>query len=193
MGNDDDLIVLAAGVEDGEIAAASGNNPIEVRQSTVADGGDVDVGGVTGGGRGGGFDGNSRVWTMRDLMTKYPEYRGYANSGLSNFAWAQAVQNKPLSEGLGKEYETREGGGGGGDKIVIEDSDDEKEEGELEEGEIDLDSTRDDEMETESLVVLTSVADEVEDDRVHKERELETKVKLIRDVLESTSLVQAQM
>lgn len=190
MGNDDDLIVLAAGVEDGEIAAASGNNPIEVRQSTVADGGDVDVGGVTGGG---GFDGNSRVWTMRDLMTKYPEYRGYANSGLSNFAWAQAVQNKPLSEGLGKEYETREGGGGGGDKIVIEDSDDEKEEGELEEGEIDLDSTRDDEMETESLVVLTSVADEVEDDRVHKERELETKVKLIRDVLESTSLVQAQM
>ncbi|KAF2603113.1 hypothetical protein F2Q70_00025181 [Brassica cretica] len=190
MGNDDDLIVLAAGVEDGEIAAASGNNPIEVRQSTVADGGDVDVGGVTGGG---GFDGNSRVWTMRDLMTKYPEYRGYANSGLSNFAWAQAVQNKPLSEGLGKEYETREGGGGGGDKIVIEDSDDEKEEGELEEGEIDLDSTRDDEMETESLVVLTSVADEVEDDRVHKERELETKVKLIRDVLESTSLVQAQI
>ncbi|KAL0770808.1 hypothetical protein Bca101_035959 [Brassica carinata] len=170
MGNDDDLIVLAAGVEDGEIAAASGNNPIEVRQSTVADGGDVDVGGVTGGG---GFDGNSRVWTMRDLMTKYPEYRGYANSGLSNFAWAQAVQNKPLSEGLGKEYETREGGGGGGDKIVIEDSDDEKEEGELEEGEIDLDSTRDDEMETESL--------------------LETKVKLIRDVLESTSLVQAQI
>lgn len=191
MGNDDDLIVLAAGVEDGEIAAASGNASIEVRQSTVADGGDVDVGGVTGGGRGGGFDGNSRVWTMRDLMTKYPEYRGYANSGLSNFAWAQAVQNKPLSEGLGKEYETREGGGG--DKIVIEDSDDEKEEGELEEGEIDLDSTRDDEMETESLVVLTSVADELEDDRVRKERELETKVKLIRDVLESTSLVQAQM
>ncbi|CAF1820540.1 hypothetical protein HID58_059252 [Brassica napus] len=191
MGNDDDLIVLAAGVEDGEIAAASGNASIEVRQSTVADGGDVDVGGVTGGGRGGGFDGNSRVWTMRDLMTKYPEYRGYANSGLSNFAWAQAVQNKPLSEGLGKEYETREGGGG--DKIVIEDSDDEKEEGELEEGEIDLDSTRDDEMETESLVVLTSVADELEDDRVRKERELETKVKLIRDVLESTSLVQAQI
>ncbi|CAN6996342.1 hypothetical protein BRARA_E01042 [Brassica rapa] len=191
MGNDEDLIVLAAGVEDGEIAAASGNNPIEVRQSTVADGGDVDVGAVAGGGRGGGFDGNSRVWTMRDLMTKYPEYRGYANSGLSNFAWAQAVQNKPLSEGLGKEYERRESG----DKIVIEDSDDEKEEGELEEGEIDLDSgsTRDDEMENESLVVLTSVADEVEDDRVRKERELESKVKMIRDVLESTSLVQAQI
>ena len=191
MGIDEDLIVLAAGVEDGEIAAASGNNPIEVRQSTVADGGDVDVGAVAGGGRGGGFDGNSRVWTMHDLMTKYPEYRGYANSGLSNFAWAQAVQNKPLSEGLGKEYERRESG----DKIVIEDSDDEKEEGELEEGEIDLDSgsTRDVEMENESLVVLTSVADEVEDDRVRKERELESKVKMIRDVLESTSLVQAQM
>ncbi|KAG2327842.1 hypothetical protein Bca52824_010570 [Brassica carinata] len=181
MGNDDDLIVLA-GVEDGEIAAASGNASIEVKQTTAAgDGGEVDGGAVTGGGRGG-FD-NSRVWTMSELMTKYPGYRGYANSGLSNFAWAQAVQNKPLSEGLGKEYETRES-----DKIVIEDSDDEKEEGELEEGEIDLDSTVGVEMETQSIVF-----DKVEDDRVQKERDLETKVKLIRDVLESTSLVQAQI
>ncbi|KAJ0240135.1 RNA polymerase II C-terminal domain phosphatase-like 3 [Hirschfeldia incana] len=179
MGKDEDLIVLAAGVEDGEIGAAASGN-----QTTAGDGGDVDGGGVTGGR--GGFEGNSRVWTMHDLMNKYPGYRGYANSGLSNFAWAQAVQNRPLSEGLGKEYETRESGGGD-NKIVIEDSDDEKEEGELEEGEIDLDST----METESLVSV--VADEVEDDRVLKERELETKVKLIRDVLESTSLVQAQI
>ncbi|KAF8110255.1 hypothetical protein N665_0086s0091 [Sinapis alba] len=188
MGNDEDLIVLA-GVEDGEIAATSGNASIEVKQTTAGEGGDVDVGGAVtgGGGRGGGFE-KSRVWTMRDLMTKYPGYRGYATS----FAWAQAVQNKPLSEGLGMEYEMRESGG---DKIVIEDSDDEKEEGELEEGEIDLDSSTTAatrvEMETESIV-LTS-ADRVEDDRVQKERELETKVKLIRDVLESTSLVQAQI
>ncbi|CAH8389379.1 unnamed protein product [Eruca vesicaria subsp. sativa] len=179
MGKDEDLIVLA-GVEDGEISASA---PIEVNQTTAAagDGGDND-----GGGRGGGFE-SSRVWTMRDLMSKYPGYRGYANSGLSNFAWAQAVQNKPLSEGLGKEYETRES-----DKIVIEDSDDEKEEGELEEGEIDLDSSA--AMETES-VFLTSGDDKVveDDDRVQKERDLETKVKLIRDVLESTSLVQAQI
>lgn len=185
MGKDEDLIVLAAGVEDGKIGgAASGNASIE---EVKGDGGDVDGGGAVTGGRGGGFDGNSRVWTMSDLVNKYPGYRGYANSGLSNFAWAQAVQNKPLSEGLGREYETRES-----DKIVIEDSDDEKEEGELEEGEIDLDSTATRvEMDTESLVV---VADKVEDDdRVQKERDLETKVKLIRDVLESTSLVQAQM
>lgn len=185
MGKDEDLIVLAAGVEDGKIGgAASGNASIE---EVKGDGGDVDGGGAVTGGRGGGFDGNSRVWTMSDLVNKYPGYRGYANSGLSNFAWAQAVQNKPLSEGLGREYETRES-----DKIVIEDSDDEKEEGELEEGEIDLDSTATRvEMDTESLVV---VADKVEDDdRVQKERDLETKVKLIRDVLESTSLVQAQI
>lgn len=88
---------------------------------------------------------------------------------------------------MGKEYERRESG----DKIVIEDSDDEKEEGELEEGEIDLDFglIRDVEMENEFFVVLISVVDEVEDDRVWKERELESKVKMICDVLESMFLV----
>lgn len=184
MGNDENLIVLAD-VEEGEISD-SGNTSIEAKQTT-ADGGEVD-----GAGGRGGSNGNSRVWTMRDLLTKYPGYRGYANSGLYNFAWAQAVQNKPLSEGLGMDYEPRESseskGEEGDDKIVIEVSD-EKEEGELEEGEIDLESASDEklaEMETE----LSGC--KVDGDRIQKERDLEKKVKLIRGVLESTSLVEAQ-
>ncbi|CAA7025163.1 unnamed protein product [Microthlaspi erraticum] len=194
MGNDENLIVLAD-VEEGEISG-SGNTSIGVKQTpAAADGGEVD-----GGGRGG-SNGNSRVWTMRDLITKYPGYRGYANSGLYNFAWAQAVQNKPLSEGLGMDYEPRESEEGGDDKIMVEESgDDEKEEGELEEGEIDLESAAASdekldagvEMETESVVVLTSGDNKVDGDRIQKERDLENKVKLIRGVLESTSLVEAQ-
>uniref|UniRef100_A0A1J3J290 protein-serine/threonine phosphatase n=1 Tax=Noccaea caerulescens TaxID=107243 RepID=A0A1J3J290_NOCCA len=187
MGNDENMIVLAD-VEEGEISD-SGNTSIEAKQTRAAaaadaDGGEVD-GGVVAGGRGG-SNGNSRVWTMRDLLTKYPGYRGYANSGLYNFAWAQAVQNKPLSEGLGMDYEPRESSGD--DKIVIEVSD-EKEEGELEEGEIDLESASDEklaEMETEFSGC------KVDGDRIQKERDLENKVKLIRGVLESTSLVEAQ-
>ncbi|KAL1206182.1 RNA polymerase II C-terminal domain phosphatase-like 3 [Cardamine amara subsp. amara] len=194
MGNDGNLIVLAD-VEEGEIPD-SGNTSIEVKQTTVV-AGDGDV--VVAGGRGGGSNGNPRVWTMRELVNKYPAYHGYVNSGLYNFAWAQAVQNKPLNEGLGMDYEPKESSEGKSeevDKIVIDDSGDEKEEGELEEGEIDLESASDDklaarvEMETES-VNLTS-GDKVEDDCVQKERDLEKKVKLIRGVLESTSLVEAQ-
>ncbi|KAJ0585590.1 hypothetical protein HanRHA438_Chr05g0238391 [Helianthus annuus] len=108
-----------------------------------------------------------KVWTMQDLVkhqNKYQMSRNYA-PGLYNFAWAQAVQNKPLDDYL-KNLNTRSGGGdvnvdvdkqlmqlnGNGDgdnvgvkeeKIVVfisgDDGDSEKEEGELEEGEIDLD------------------------------------------------------
>lgn len=191
MGNDENLMGLAD-VEEGEIPD-SGNTEIQVKQkttTTTADvGGDVDVGGRGGGG---GSNGNSRVWTMEDLLTKYPGYRLYATSGLSNFAWSQAVQNKSLNEGLVMDYEPRES-----DKIVIEDSGDEKEEGELEEGEIDLvENASDDNLvasvdkETESVVLIS--ADKVEDDRIQKEIDLEKNVKLIRGILESTSLVEAQ-
>lgn len=206
MGNDEDLIELAD-VEEGEISDGSsqedmagkdsGSTSIEVKQTTtttVGGGGEVD-----GGRGGGGSNGNPRVWTMRDLLTKYPGYRGYANSGLYNFAWAQAVQNKPLNEALGMDYDPRESSESKneeGDRIMIEDSGDEKEEGELEEGEIDLESASDEklaarlEMETESVVL--SSGKKADDDRIHKERDLEKKVKLIRGVLESTSLVEAQ-
>ncbi|KAK4785324.1 hypothetical protein SAY86_002013 [Trapa natans] len=107
---------------------------------------------------------DSRVWTMQDLY-KYHCKRGYS-SGLYNLAWAQAVQNKPLREVFdleaqqednsnskgsspnGKENKNNAGILKEGEKVVIDVTGDEveamgmdaeKEEGELEEGEIDLD------------------------------------------------------
>ncbi|XP_023639492.1 RNA polymerase II C-terminal domain phosphatase-like 3 isoform X2 [Capsella rubella] len=128
------------------------------------------------------------VWTMGDLIKKFPSFR----SRLTSFAWAQAVKNESLSEGFVMDCEPRES-----NKIVTEDGGDEKEEGELEEGEIELLESASDENlfarveeETESAV-LASV-NKVDDDRIQKERDLEMKVKLIRAVLESTSLVEAQ-
>ncbi|KAL5760300.1 hypothetical protein ACOSP7_018813 [Xanthoceras sorbifolium] len=50
-----------------------------------------------------------RVWTMRDLYNKYPSFRGYSATGLVNFAWAQAVQNKPLNEIMAMEVDNDEG------------------------------------------------------------------------------------
>ncbi|PIA40606.1 hypothetical protein AQUCO_02500368v1 [Aquilegia coerulea] len=44
---------------------------------------------------------NSRVW-MNDL---YKYSSNYGCSGLHNFAWAQAVQNKPFNESLVREFE----------------------------------------------------------------------------------------
>ncbi|KAJ6307720.1 hypothetical protein OIU76_017504 [Salix suchowensis] len=98
---------------------------------------------------------SQKVWTMRDLYN-YQVGGGYV-SGLYNLAWAQAVQNKPLNElfveveldGSSKNTSVNRSNE---DKrtVVIDDSGDEmdavkvidieKEEGELEEGEIDLDS-----------------------------------------------------
>ncbi|XVF44377.1 hypothetical protein PTKIN_Ptkin02bG0115100 [Pterospermum kingtungense] len=49
------------------------------------------------GSKGGEANSNSRVWTMQDLC-KYP-------SVLYNFAWAQAVQNKPLNDIFVKDFE----------------------------------------------------------------------------------------
>lgn len=88
---------------------------------------------------------STRVWTMRDLY-KYPISRDYAR-GLYNLAWAQAVQNKPLDElfvmttdkSNSKQSADVESSAET-EKVIIDVDDDAKEEGELEEGEIDLDA-----------------------------------------------------
>ncbi|KAI3694128.1 hypothetical protein L1987_77089 [Smallanthus sonchifolius] len=84
-----------------------------------------------------------QLWTTQDLVKYQKQYqmsRNYA-SGLYNFAWAQAVQNKPLDDGNYK-IGVKGGDNLNKDKIVVDitgnDDDSEKEEGELEEGEIDL-------------------------------------------------------
>ncbi|VVB01994.1 unnamed protein product [Arabis nemorensis] len=145
MGNDEDLIVLGD-VEEGEISdgsskeemAGKDSGEVKLTTTTTVGGGDADG---------------------------YPGYRGYANSGLYNFAWAQAVQNKPL----GMDCDPRESKKEEGDRI----------------------SAASHETETTESVVLSS-GNKADDVRVQKERDLEKKVKLIRGVLESTSLVEAQ-
>ncbi|OMP09626.1 hypothetical protein COLO4_05290 [Corchorus olitorius] len=166
--------------------------------------------------KGGEANSNSRVWTMQDLC-KYPSvFRGYT-SGLYNFAWAQAVQNKPLNDIFVKDFEqqqdennnskrsspsssvasvnSKEDKGSSGipaDKVVIDDDSEdemeddkvvnlEKEEGELEEGEIDLDS------EPVKERVLSS-----EDGNVGSSDELEKRVNLIREVLEWITVIEAE-
>ncbi|XVE92675.1 hypothetical protein REPUB_Repub01dG0120100 [Reevesia pubescens] len=156
---------------------------------------------------------NSRVWTMQDLC-KYPSViRGYA-SGLYNFAWAQAVQNKPLNDIFVKEFdqhpqpqqdennnskrsspsslasvnskEQKGSSGNSADRVVIDDGsgfemEKDKEEGELEEGEIDLDS------EPVNERVLSN-----EDGNVGNSDELEKRVNLIRGVLEGITVIEAE-
>lgn len=142
----------------------------------------------------GGGEAAARVWTMRDLYNKYPAIcRGYG-PGLHNLAWAQAVQNKPLNEIFVMEAEqddvskrsspassvasVNSGAAAGKDdkkvveKVVIDDSGDEieKEEGELEEGEIELD--------------VESESNEKVSEQVKEEMKL-INVESIREALES--------
>lgn len=96
--------------------------------------------------------GDPRVWAVHDLYSKYPTIsRGYA-SGLYNLAWAQAVQNKPLNDIFIMELDSDANANSNSNKndndlnsnqlsskeVVVVDVD--KEDGELEEGEIDADA-----------------------------------------------------
>ncbi|KAK0574925.1 hypothetical protein LWI29_031030 [Acer saccharum] len=158
----------------------------------------------------------ARVWTMRDLYHKYPNFR-YTPSGLVNFAWAQAVQNKPLNEIMIMDVDNDEGSKRSSpsssvasvnsgvrddskkqvEKVVIDDScdeveevvvvvdvDDEKEEGELEEGEIDMDSELPEERGSEQQFVVKEERDlNNGDDSLGLS--LEKRVKSIGEALES--------
>ncbi|CAL0308322.1 unnamed protein product [Lupinus luteus] len=87
----------------------------------------------------------ARVWAVQDLYTKYPSIcSGYA-SGLYNLAWAQAVKNKPLNDIFVMDVDNsnklcsgsvKEDVGMNGQVVIDLD----KEDGELEEGEIDGDA-----------------------------------------------------
>ncbi|CAL0308321.1 unnamed protein product [Lupinus luteus] len=90
-------------------------------------------------------DSTPRVWAVQDLYTRYPSIcSGYA-SGLYNLAWAQAVQNKPLNDIFVMDVDNsnklcsgsvKEDVGMNGQVVIDLD----KEDGELEEGEIDGDA-----------------------------------------------------
>ncbi|PPD94645.1 hypothetical protein GOBAR_DD08348 [Gossypium barbadense] len=115
--------------------------------------------------KGGEANSNSRVWTMQDLC-KYPSViRGKEEKGYSGNSADRVV----IDDDTGDEMEE--------DKIVNLD----KEEGELEEGEIDLDS------EPVKERVLSS-----EDGNVGISDELEKRVNLIRGVLEGITVIEAE-
>ncbi|XP_050372945.1 RNA polymerase II C-terminal domain phosphatase-like 3 [Argentina anserina] len=130
----------------------------------------------------GGGDGGARVWTMRELYN-YPGFRGYRN-GLVNLAWAQAVQNKPLNELFVMDEQQRSSSSAvavssGNEKVVIIDSGDEMEEGELEEGEIDLDSEN-------------GKGGDMNVDREERDVVWEKRVNLLREALESLTITEAE-
>ncbi|XP_057950008.1 RNA polymerase II C-terminal domain phosphatase-like 3 [Malania oleifera] len=161
---------------------------------------------------------NARVWTMRDLY-KYRVCGGYA-SGLYNLAWAQAVQNKSLDDVLVKidrdenskrlSSNTASVSSSREDrsntdvipskevaKIVIDDSGDEKEEGELEEGEIDMDSepvqNTEEVEEGGSSNGLNITGDaEVNNLKQMEVEAVEQKVSSIREALETVTVIQAE-
>ncbi|KAI7724587.1 hypothetical protein M8C21_015448 [Ambrosia artemisiifolia] len=158
MGND--LLVSVVDAEEGEISdsdsveeiseeAFAAKNPAVIR--SVAE-----------------SNKRPRVWTMQDLVkyqNKYQMARNYA-PGLYNFAWAQAVQNKPLDHyltNLNTDTDTTTVADNGNAKIVVDLSgdDSEKEEGELEEGEIDL-------VTTEVVEIGKEGEDDNDDDDVEK-------------------------
>ncbi|KAL6957488.1 protein-serine,threonine phosphatase [Sarracenia purpurea var. burkii] len=158
-----------------------------------------------------------RVWTVRDLY-KFPISRNYA-SGLYNLAWAQAVQNKSLDEVFvktgeddsnlkrssssssesGKEQNKTNNGcsscslnvsGDGNDDAKMENvGRGEKEEGELEEGEIDLDSDVGQRVEDDGL--KENDVDAIKLDADMKENELERRVNSIREALETLTMSDA--
>ncbi|GAB2220357.1 hypothetical protein Droror1_Dr00008004 [Drosera rotundifolia] len=140
----------------------------------------------------GGRRGGERRYWMKDLYKYYPRgytaTRGYSAAGLYNLAWAQAVQNKPLNDVLVdlKPGEKSSGGGdggsgsGGGDEAVEVDS--EKEEGELEDGEIDFDGT-----ESKESGAIGGFAIDLDDDA-----EFEKEVESIRQGLEKVTVAEAE-
>ncbi|GMN49352.1 hypothetical protein TIFTF001_018513 [Ficus carica] len=154
-----------------------------------------------------------RVWTMRDLYANYPGFRGYT-TGLYNLAWAQAVQNKPLNEIFITDVDPDESSrvvlsstvNSGGreekngvkevEKVVIDDSGDEMEEGELEEGEIDLES----EPAEKAIAVEVGAEGDSNCDPANvggleidsRREELEKRVDLIRETLATVNVVDAE-
>ncbi|CAI8592093.1 unnamed protein product [Vicia faba] len=145
-------------VEEGEISDTASVEEISEEDFKKPDGVKVNVSNSDTAATGAG--GNSRVWAVQNLYSKYPTIsRGYA-AGLYNLAWAQAVQNKPLNDIFVMELDgdskanananSNNSSGNNNDddlnmalKEVVVVDDDDKEEGELEEGEIDGDDDTD--------------------------------------------------
>nr|XP_004310239.2 PREDICTED: RNA polymerase II C-terminal domain phosphatase-like 3 [Fragaria vesca subsp. vesca] len=137
----------------------------------------------------GGSGDGARFWTFHEVLA-HPHFRGIGGGGLANLAWAQAVQNKPFNDLLVKldsdekskqQQQQRSSVSSGNEKVVIIDSGDEmdveKEEEELEEGEIGFDSECGD-----NDKAAGSVGNGVWEKRVN----------LLREALESLTITEAE-
>lgn len=139
---------------------------------------------------------NTRTWAVHDLYKKYPSMcGGYAGaSGLYNLAWASAVQNKPLNEMLVMEDGNSKGTSaassvatgkeGSGDMDVNGEED-----GELEEGEIDLDSEPVQKEVGEEAKVGVSGGNNVSN--LDSETDLEKKLSSVREILGGITATEA--
>ncbi|KAF4390497.1 hypothetical protein F8388_005994 [Cannabis sativa] len=156
--------------------------------------------------KGGGGGESARGWTMRDLF-QYQGYKGFNNTGLYNLAWAQAVQNKSLDDIFVMDVDSDQNSKLSSstpaeknnvkevDKVVIDDSDDdmEKEEGELEEGEIDLEESNPAQESKDGAVLncdATQINELVTIDSMHNE--LEKRINLIQEDLESVNVTNTE-
>ncbi|KAI4336524.1 hypothetical protein L6164_015040 [Bauhinia variegata] len=155
-------------------------------------------------------NGDARVWAVHDLYTKYPTIcRGYA-SGLYNLAWAQAVQNKPLNDIFVMEVDSKRRSSSPSlndkekevERVIIDDSGDEmdvkvvdvdKEEGELEEGEIDMDAepAGKDFADTKELLICQNLNIDTSEFIPIKGMDLEKQVN-VRQELESITVINAE-
>ncbi|KAB2634604.1 RNA polymerase II C-terminal domain phosphatase-like 3 [Pyrus ussuriensis x Pyrus communis] len=200
MGKDDESAKVVEDVEEGEISDSTSVEEVSEEDFVKLEKQqEVKVVSKSNGG-----------WTMRDIYN-YPGFRGY-RSGLVNLAWAQAVQNKPLNQLLqmndpdGKLKQSssspsvissERSNAKEVDGVVIVDSGDEmdaeKEEGELEEGEIDLDSEPADGEHTAAAEEVRDgvlVCDDMDVD--NSETGLKKRVRAIREALESVTVNEAE-
>ncbi|KAI9125474.1 hypothetical protein K1719_002892 [Acacia pycnantha] len=146
---------------------------------------------------------DDRVWAVRDLYTKYPNFcRGYA-SGLYNLAWAQAVQNKPLNEIFVMDLDSNQNSNRSSSPSLlnakeitkekevdnnpmdgrVEVVDVEKEDGELEEGEIDMDA------ESAEETVILNLDEASDSNSMAKESDNQVTV---RQVMENITIANAE-
>ncbi|KAI4381331.1 hypothetical protein MLD38_007410 [Melastoma candidum] len=139
---------------------------------------------------------------MQELY-KYQIKQGYA-SGLHNLAWAQAVKNKPLNEVLDMEVDKdgkeKDGSSMKGDtKVVIDEYNDEvleKEEGEIEEGElgVEIDSgNKGNEEESSKDMKLEDADDVCEDEIDMDEDEIGRRLLSFQEALDSVMSANAEI
>ncbi|KAF9604506.1 hypothetical protein IFM89_007627 [Coptis chinensis] len=132
---------------------------------------------------------SSRVWNNYPFSSNY-------GSGLYNFAWAQAVQNKPLIVEITPEEEEEEVVVvTTTNNVILEEKEEEKEEGEIEEGEIDELDSEVVELKSEEGEKCLPIKEEEEEENlspITDEAEFEKRICLILEALDTVTVSDAE-